>query len=897
MENHLQQATEANIALAREVNLPLLKVFSHLSDLEFFAFVKDGLENFFAQLKQQTALEYSKESIRKWRTNTLPSVPRGGVATADLVLVYHVRKQMMLDFVGQYTTDLQKGLAIAKELDVFYAQVELFAFNQYVDLKEEEHQAFNHKLQEQQVELEEAFEELLTSREELQQTNEKLKLEAAIRKTAEEVLEKERNFLKAILEHISDGVIACDENGHTSLFNKATREMHGLSERPLPPEQWASYFNLYCGDGETALATAEIPLYRAFRGETFKGAEIVIAPENGKKRLLLADGQPIRSSSGDTLGAVVVMHDVTELRKAQKQQQEAMRELHALNQELATALEELQATEEQLLETNNELEERVAARTKELAASEHQMRLITDAMPVLISYVDADERYRFNNKAYEKWFQQSSSEICGRKIEEVIGNVAYANVKPNINSVLRGDTVNYVTKTYFKEAGLRDISVSYIPHKMEEEVVGFFALISDISEQIKAKEQLEESRDELSFAIEATELGTWDVNPLTNKLKANSRLKEWFGLQPDEEIDLQLALDVIAEKDRGRVTDAIAQAWQYESGGQYDIDYTIVHPHTKQERIVRAKGRAWFNEGKEAYRFNGTLQDQTKEVLAREQQEQSEKAAQKLAEELAAANEELQAANEEIQASNEELHQTNQQLSLINADMDNFIYTASHDLRAPISNIEGLMIALMRNLSADSRQSPTIQKLSGLITQSIERFKRTINDLTQITKIQRECIGEDLSQVDLTEIISEVKLDLAPQIEQTNAAIEINMKDCAPIHFSAKNARSIVYNLLSNAVKYRSPERDLKIRISCYFEQEYQVLSIEDNGLGMDLTEDSKIFAMFKRLHDHVEGSGVGLYIVKKIIENAKGKIEVQSQLNEGSTFRVYFLHQNYSLN
>ncbi len=281
--------------------------------------------------------------------------------------------------------------------------------------------------------------------------------------------------------------------------------------------------------------------------------------------------------------------------------------------------------------------------------------------------------------------------------------------------------------------------------------------------------------------------------------------------------------------------------------------------------------------------------DVTDQVKARQKIEEREKEAQVLAQKLAAANQELASANEEIQASNEDLAISNQQLSYINADMDNFIYTASHDLRAPISNIEGLMSAIMRHLSEESRHTPMIVKLFGLISDSIERFKKTLNDLTQITKIQREEMGIDIHQVDLIQIIHEVMLDLANQIEQAEAEFILNMDECFPIRFSAKNARSIVYNLLSNAIKYRSPHRKVMIRIDCYREDHYQILSVADNGLGMDLTNESKIFAMFKRLHDHVEGSGVGLYIVKKIVENAGGKIEVQSKPNEGSTFRVFF--------
>jgi PAS domain-containing protein len=223
-------------------------------------------------------------------------------------------------------------------------------------------------------------------------------------------------------------------------------------------------------------------------------------------------------------------------------------------------------------------------------------------------------------------------------------------------------------------------------------------LFTNISQRKKAEEALKESENQLKFAIEATELATWDYNPFTNRLRGNSRLKEWFDLSAEEEVELSIAIEVIAEQDRERVSRAIEQSLQYASGGLYDVEYTIVHPATQTPRIVRAKGRAWFGEDRIAYRFNGTLQDVTREALAKQTLQASEQKAQLLAQELAAANEELLAANEKIQSTNEELGVTNAYLTRTNVDLDNFIYTASHDLKAPISNIESLLQALLRTL-------------------------------------------------------------------------------------------------------------------------------------------------------------------------------------------------------
>jgi signal transduction histidine kinase len=278
--------------------------------------------------------------------------------------------------------------------------------------------------------------------------------------------------------------------------------------------------------------------------------------------------------------------------------------------------------------------------------------------------------------------------------------------------------------------------------------------------------------------------------------------------------------------------------------------------------------------------MNGTCIDITTRRQAEEER-------QMMAEELAAANEELRAANEEIQASNEELSHSNHQLAGINADLDNFVYTASHDLKAPILNVEGLLRALEKQLGPEMRQNKTVAQIYQMLYSSVARFKTTIRDLTEVARISKES-AEDVDTFDLAVVLEEVLQDLEPQRHEARTRLAIQL-DCPAVHFSGKNLKSVLYNLLSNAIKYRSPDRESHVTVTCHTGEDYHVLTIEDNGLGMDMRQEDKIFALFKRLHDHVEGTGIGLYIVKRMIENAGGKIEVESQVGVGSTFRVYF--------
>ncbi|MCW5313410.1 AAA family ATPase [Nostoc sp. KVJ3] len=136
------------------------------------------------------------------------------------------------------------------------------------------------------------------------------------RKQVEASLAKEREFLNAIIHNITDGIVVCDASGKLTLFNNATCEFHGLPIKSLPPEQWAEHFNLYQSDGKTPLSTTEIPLFRAFQGEIVENAEMVIVPKYGSTRILLASGQAIVDSSGNKLGAVVVMRDISSHKKA-----------------------------------------------------------------------------------------------------------------------------------------------------------------------------------------------------------------------------------------------------------------------------------------------------------------------------------------------------------------------------------------------------------------------------------------------------------------------------------------------------------------------------------------------------------------------------------------------------
>ncbi len=227
-----------------------------------------------------------------------------------------------------------------------------------------------------------------------------------------------------------------------------------------------------------------------------------------------------------------------------------------------------------------------------------------------------------------------------------------------------------------------------------------------------------------------------------------------------------------------------------------------------------------------------------------------------------------------------ELDKKNQSLIRINADLDHFIHAASHDLLGPLGVIE-TSIDVMNRIPLSE---PKLLKFLDMINTSIKKFSTLIKDIGTIAKIEADMITMEM--VHLDDIINNVEWSMADKIESSGAVItrELEIKH---ILFSKKNLRSIVYNLVSNAVKFKGAEKPL-IHIHCTKEGDHVVLAVQDNGMGIPKARLNKIFEMYGRLHQDIEGHGIGLYLAKKIVDAAGGNIIVESEPGKGSKFIIY---------
>ncbi len=243
-------------------------------------------------------------------------------------------------------------------------------------------------------------------------------------------------------------------------------------------------------------------------------------------------------------------------------------------------------------------------------------------------------------------------------------------------------------------------------------------------------------------------------------------------------------------------------------------------------------------------------------------------------------------AQERVAQAQRLLRDNNEELTRVNVDLDSFIYTASHDLRGPITNIEGLLQALADELPIVARQRPAVETILGMLNKSVERFQHTIEQLSDVAKLQREH-GLAAVPVPLAPVVQGVSLDLAPLVQASGAQLAFELEEGVAVRFLEKNLRSLLYNLLHNAIKYRAAARPAQVRLRAHTDGLHLRLTVQDNGLGIDPAGQRRLFGLFERLHDHVEGSGIGLFMVKKMVENAGGRILVESQVGEGSTFTV----------
>ena len=248
-------------------------------------------------------------------------------------------------------------------------------------------------------------------------------------------------------------------------------------------------------------------------------------------------------------------------------------------------------------------------------------------------------------------------------------------------------------------------------------------------------------------------------------------------------------------------------------------------------------------------------------------------------------NNEIKLRNETLEA---EVEERTRDLVEYNQQLEQFAFISAHNLRAPVARILGL-----GNVLEITRNKPEeIDMIIDRIIFTTQELDRVVKDLNTVLELRKNNTSV-ITKINIEEELELIKINLEKEIQETHTVFDQDFSQINTIYTLKPYLDSILVNLISNAIKYRQPSRPPVIRIRSTADGDMVCLEVRDNGLGMDLSlYKEKIFTLYSRFHSHVEGKGMGLYLVKTQANSLGGRIEVESQAGIGTTFKVYIRNQ-----
>lgn len=232
-----------------------------------------------------------------------------------------------------------------------------------------------------------------------------------------------------------------------------------------------------------------------------------------------------------------------------------------------------------------------------------------------------------------------------------------------------------------------------------------------------------------------------------------------------------------------------------------------------------------------------------------------------------------------------EKEQLIRELTQNNKDLKQFSYITSHNLRAPLSNLTGLL-----NLIEDIPiENPELKEMINGFSKSTHLLNETINDLVKVIII-KDSPSIQKEKVLIKEVFENVFNQLTFLISLNKPILKIELEEVTILNINKSYLESILLNLLTNSIKYKSSNKQLKVWITSKIVGEKLILTFKDNGIGIDMERNrDKIFGLYQRFHNYPDSKGLGLYLVKSQVETMGGTISVESEVDKGTTFTIIF--------
>jgi PAS domain S-box-containing protein len=539
-------------------------------------------------------------------------------------------------------------------------------------------------------------------------------------------------------------------------------------------------------------------------------------------------------------------------------------QLSTANRELTQQIRDRQQAEDRVRQLNQTLEVKVAQRTAELETSMGQVQdyvertaLAMDAAKMgsfdwdLVTQKVTWSHYHeilwgYQSGTAERTYQDWIRRIHPDDLAKAEGAIKTARATATDYSseyrvIWEDGTMHWVAgfgRFYFTRNGE--------PFRM-------MGIVQNITERKQVEASLQLSEERLRLATEAADIGMWFWDLIEDRLVWTHCCKRLFGLNPDTAVSYKRFLEALHPEDRDRTHAAVEQA--VKDRQEYTIEYRSVWGDGSTHWLL-AKGRAFYDERDKPIRMMGIAQDITDRKLT----------------EVV-----LQEQARELSQVNAQLMETTELVNQRNLELDRFAHIISHDLKAPLRAIANLSEWIEEDLA--DRTPPESKHNLALLRARVARMNALIDGLLSYARVgyqETSCETFDLNEL-LLEIVD--SLDIPPQfavqLPQTSLTISANRLLLS----------QVFANLISNAVKHHD-RPDGRAIVTAQAQEEVYSFSVADDGIGIAPKYHSRIFDIFQTLQQNKEDStGIGLAIIKKIIERIGGQIRLESELGQGAAF------------
>ena len=483
---------------------------------------------------------------------------------------------------------------------------------------------------------------------------------------------------------------------------------------------------------------------------------------------------------------------------------------------------------------------------EKLLVSQQYYKSLFDHNPDAIFALDLNEKFISANESMAKLADTSAEEMTGKSFAPFCPPEDAESVMYYFNEAQKGNAVNYDCGLITASGKRREVSITNMPIIINNTVVAIYGIAKDMSDQLAARNLVLKSEANLKTIFENTEVGYILLSVDLRIISFNKPAQDYTlskGLPPLEENNI-----IISHPDtEHRMTlPEIAQ-------------HVLAGEKVRYDRNINAGTSAseWYNitfhpvRGEEQHVLG--IMVEIENITARKLGEL-------------------------------ELSQSMNLLNEQNKRLMNFSYITSHNLRSHTSNIKSI-VSFMEEAESEEEKTEMLEYLKT-VSNSLDETIHNLNDVVSINN----SVNLIYRPLFLIEFVSKATDLLKEQIILKHAIIDNKLLIDATVNYNPAFLESIMLNFLSNALKYSHPERRPVITLDSYMENGQFVLTIADNGIGIDLEKNGdKLFGFYKTFNGNSDARGLGLFICKNQVEYMGGKIEVESELGKGTTFKIFF--------